>query len=238
MRKGGHYFLAGLGLSAFCAMGVYIFGAPTTGGQPIKFAALVIAAVFLMGYGIFVLSNDFWRTTGRTLVSSASTSASPDPQRNFGRKQATNAATVDNPFHFEHFDRYSYVDQINKVRMRLDSAPDYQFALLVESLPDAHASREGRTTYFKFFVSVDQTYRSAVYHVSAAFPETPFEPDFPARSEMLLDVILPMVCEVYSRLSGSPIREYGPIPEKLRSRLRERQSYLWRRPGGGMPTNW
>lgn len=117
--------------------------------------------------------------------------------------------------------------------MCLEGAPDYQFALVVESFPDDQASLADRTTYFKFLVDVERTYGSTVHRIGAAYPKTPFEPDFPARSEQLLDVVVPMICEVYARLSGSPIREYGPIPSELRPMLRERQSYYWRKPGAG-----
>jgi hypothetical protein len=231
VRTGSKYLLLGLGLLAFCGLSVYIFGAPTTGRQPIKFGALVIIASICTCYAIFLLLNEFWSTTGRPVAMSAS--PSPDPQQNFGRKQATISPTVDNPFHFEHFDRYSYVDQINELRMRLDSAPDYQFALVVESFPDAQASLAGRTTYFEFHVGVERTYGSTVHRISAAYPKTLFEPDFPARSEQLLDVIVPMICEVYARLSSSPIREYGQIPNELRPLLGKRQCYVWRQPGAG-----
>ena len=142
------------------------------------------------------------------------------------------------PFRFERgIGKRYFVDERSGLKLQLYSGPEYNYSLAVEpsSGVQAEAWPLRKRAYFEFMVAANQVQGSEVLRISGAFPHIPFERDYPGRSEELLDVVLPIVCEVYAELMGSTVREYGPVPEELRPLLKQNKYYVWRRPGAGWP---
>jgi hypothetical protein len=236
MREGQSLILVGLAALAFCGLMTYVFGWPDIGRQVTNFAALILIAIPCLAVGCAMEARRFFGKpmATKTVLSNAVSTTLQVPQ-NFGRKATAPPLSSGPSFSFEHFDRYSFVDQANELKLRIEGGPDYQDLLVLERRRkrETEDSLERKNAYFKFSVSIERSYGLTAHRISSASIGTPFEEDYPGRSEELLDAILPIVCEVYAKLTGSPIREFGAVPAELRPLLRQQKSYYWKQPGAG-----
>jgi hypothetical protein len=224
-RKATEFFLAGLAVLVVFAVSVVIFGWPTR--RIITFLFLSAIGGCCVIYGLilyFVEIINSAKTRYKRPTKSVSTVVPPAP----GPASYEPFSSLRIPFCFEHADRRSFIDVKNGLRIAIYGGPNYEDSLLLEptSGSQAEAWPKSARGYFEFTFRHDRRGERTALRISAAFPYVPFERDYPGRSEELFDAMFPVLCEIYARLSSSPIRYYSPIPDEVRWQLMRGESYM------------